>query len=392
MNTARRHILLIFAVIVIVSMIGYLEVKKPRQLDFDVQTIAITPAPPSPAPAKNATSSSIMVSEDRSALLKEKKAMYSPAKELSGIKGYINSSAFKLADLVGKKIILIDFWTYSCINCQRTTPYLNAWYEKYKERGFVIVGVHTPEFEFEKNYNNVAKALKNAGIMYPVVLDNDYGTWNAYSNRYWPHEYLIDIDGYIVYDHIGEGSYDKTEQAIQSALAERQIVLHLKDSIDMSIVSPARMIPMDSSLVASPEIYFGSARNQYLGNGIVGVAGSQTLSLPSQMKSNMLYLEGMWNFGDEFAQTISDSVRIVFTYNAKNVYIVASSLQGVVIKVTRDGKLLGSEAGKDVAQDGTISIKDERLYDLIHGLNYGEHKIEIEIKGAGLRVFTFTFG
>lgn len=389
MNTARRHILLIFAVIAIVSTIGYLEVKKPRQSDSEVQTIAITP--PS-APAKNATSSVVSVSEDRSSVLKEKKATYSPAKELSGIKGYINSSAFKLADLVGKKVILIDFWTYSCINCQRTTPYLNAWYEKYNNKGFVIVGVHTPEFEFEKKYDNVARAVKHAGIMYPVVLDSDYGTWNAYNNRYWPHEYLIDIDGYIVHDHIGEGDYDKTERAIQSALAERQTVLHLRDAIDMSIVSPAHMIPMDSSHVTSPEIYFGSARNQYLGNGKRGVAGSQTLSFPSQMDENTLYLEGQWNFENELSETTSDSAHIAFTYHAKNLYIVASSAQGVTIKVTRDGKLLGSEAGKDVAQDGTALIKDERLYDLIHGSDYGRHTIEIEIKGKGFRAFTFTFG
>jgi len=390
MNTKSHHVILVFVVIAIIGLIGYLEIKKPSRFESEIQTIAI--APPS-APAKNATSSSITASEDRSIILKEKKATYSPAKELSGIQGYINvSPPFTLASLVGKKVILIDFWTYSCINCQRTTPYLNAWYEKYKDKGLVIVGVHTPEFEFEKNYDNVARAVKQAGITYPVVLDSNYGTWNAYSNRYWPHKYLIDIDGYIVDDHIGEGNYDTTEQAIQTALAERQTVLHLKDSIDMGIVSPANMIPMDFSHVASPEIYFGSARNEYFGNGKQGVVGSQTLLLPQRMSENMLYLDGTWNFEDEFAENTSDSARIIFNYNAKNVYIVASSLQGVVIKVTRDGKLLGPEAGKDVAQDGTVLIKDDRLYELIHGSDYGQHRIEIEIKGRRFHGFAFTFG
>ncbi|MEK7083416.1 MAG: redoxin family protein, partial [Patescibacteria group bacterium] len=296
---------------------------------------------------------------------------------------------FKLADFVGKKVILVDFWTYSCINCQRTTPYLNMWYEKYKDKGFAIVGVHTPEFEFEKNYDNVARAVKEAGIIYPVVLDSNFGTWNAYNNRYWPHKYLIDIDGYIVYDHIGEGKYDATEQAIQDALKERRAVLHVNDAIDTNIASPPAIIPTNSSLVKSPEIYFGSARNQSLGNGIKGVTGIQTLSLPLKIDGNILYLDGKWNFESEFAQTVIGSGRIVFTYNAKNVYMVASSPSGGAgINVTRDGKPLGSEIGKDI---GLGLIKDERLYELIRGSDYGQHTIEIDIKGD-LRVFTFTFG
>lgn len=380
--------LLVFAVIAIISIIGYLEIKKPRRSNFDIQTIAVTP-PPVLAPATNATSSLITANQDRSSVLKEKKSAYEPAKELAGIQGYINTDSFKLADFIGKKVILIDFWTYSCINCQRTTPYLNAWYEKYNNRGFVIVGVHTPEFEFEKNYDNVAKAVNSAEIKYPVVLDSDYGTWNAYNNHYWPHKYLIDIDGYIVYDHIGEGAYDETERKIQTALTERQTVLRLKDSLDMSIASPTFKIPMDPSRVASPEIYFGSARNERLGNGTKGASGIQTLSLPRTIADNTLYLEGKWNFEDEFAQNVIPSGRIVFRYNAKNVYMVASSPSGgAAIEVTRDGKPLGLEIGKD---GGLGFIKDERLYELIRGSDYGSHTIEINIKGD-VRVFTFTFG
>ena len=382
MNIIPRHIILVVALIAIIGFIGYLEIKKPRRLDSDVQTIAITPPPA----VKDAI---ISADEDRSTILKGKKATYVSAKELSGIQGYINTSKFKLADLIGEKVILVDFWTYSCINCQRTTPYLNMWYEKYKDKGFAIVGVHTPEFEFEKNYDNVARAVKEAGIIYPVVLDSNFGTWNAYNNRYWPHKYLIDIDGYIVYDHIGEGKYDATEQAIQDALKERRAVLHVNDAIDTNIASPPAIIPMNSSLVKSPEIYFGSARNQSLGNGIKGVTGIQTLSLPLKIDGNILYLDGKWNFESEFAQTVIGSGRIVFTYNAKNVYMVASSPSGGAgINVTRDGKPLGSEIGKDI---GLGLIKDERLYELIRGSDYGQHTIEIDIKGD-LRVFTFTFG
>ena len=145
---------------------------------------------------------------------------YPKVPELEGITGYINAVPFSLADLRGK-VVLVDFWTYSCINCVRTQPYLNAWHERYYGDGLVIVGVHTPEFEFEENYENVKNAVEEAGIKYPVVQDNNYGTWRAFSNRFWPHKYLVDIDGIIRYDHIGEGAYDATEQVIQQLLMER---------------------------------------------------------------------------------------------------------------------------------------------------------------------------
>src|SRR3989344_3254541 len=132
-----------------------------------------------------------------------------------------------LGDLVGKKVILVDFMTYSCINCQRTFPHVKAWYEKYKDKGLEIVGIHTPEFAFEKNIENVRVAMKKAGITYPVVLDNDYGTWKAYANNYWPRKYLIDINGNIVYDHIGEGAYEETEMKILELLEERAKLLGL---------------------------------------------------------------------------------------------------------------------------------------------------------------------
>src|SRR3989344_509188 len=138
---------------------------------------------------------------------KEKSNKYELAKEITTPDGFINTDGkpITISELIGKRVILLDIWTYSCINCQRTTPYLNAWYEKYKDKGLVIVGLHTPEFEFEKIYQNVLDATNRLGIKYPVVLDNDYSTWNAYQNRFWPRKYLINIDGYVIYDHIGEG-------------------------------------------------------------------------------------------------------------------------------------------------------------------------------------------
>ncbi|PJC45308.1 thiol-disulfide isomerase, partial [Candidatus Pacearchaeota archaeon CG_4_9_14_0_2_um_filter_30_8] len=165
----------------------------------------------------------------------EKSKLYPAAKELVHPDGFININPFNLSDYIGKKVILLDFWTYSCINCQRTFPYLESWNEKYSDKGLLIIGIHTPEFNFEKEYNNVQKATEEFGIKYPVVLDNNYLTWQAYGNQYWPREYLIDIDGFIVHDHIGEGGYAETETAIQDALKERLEVLGMNETINSGL-------------------------------------------------------------------------------------------------------------------------------------------------------------
>ena len=162
------------------------------------------------------------------------------APELVSPDGYINTDGkpITLAQYRGK-IVLLDIWTYSCINCQRTLPYVNMWYDKYKDRGLVVVGLHTPEFAFEKVQSNVEDAVKRFDIKYPVVLDNQYQTWNAYGNQFWPRKYLIDQDGYIIYDHIGEGNYDETEKAIQKALADRDAALNVSASIPTTITAPS---------------------------------------------------------------------------------------------------------------------------------------------------------
>jgi cytochrome c biogenesis protein CcdA/thiol-disulfide isomerase/thioredoxin len=154
-----------------------------------------------------------------------KEQFYPRYNEIVDPSGFVNTDPITIGELIGDKVVLIDFWTYSCINCQRTLPYLTSWYEKYRDTGLEIVGIHTPEFAFEKNTDNVIEAANKFGITYPIVLDNDYATWGAYKNQYWPHKYLIDIDGFIVYDHIGEGAYEETEAKIQELLEERSEVL-----------------------------------------------------------------------------------------------------------------------------------------------------------------------
>lgn len=313
----------------------------------------------------------------------EKELQYRKAPELSSIDGYINTDGkpITLAELKGK-VILLDIWTYSCINCQRTIPYVNSWYEKYKDQGFVVVGLHTPEFGFEKVQANVEKAVEKFGIKYPVVLDNEYSTWKALDNQYWPRKYLIDMDGYIVYDHIGEGNYDETEKAIQKALKERSDKMGMNSEISKDIVKPADVITFNQRKVKSPEVYFGSERNVYLGNGDQGVLGEQTMSAKDfgTIPLNQLYLDGTWNFNSEYAENKTEA-SIIFKYNAKNVYIVASSDEGIDIDVY-----------KDTEAPNIVHIKDNQLYSLIEGSDYGQHTMMIKIPKAGLKAFTFTFG
>ena len=323
-----------------------------------------------------------------------KQKQYKRAQEIVSPSGFLNlpvgQSSLRLTDLVGTKVILVDFWTYSCINCQRTTPYLNAWYEKYRDQGLTIVGVHTPEFMFEKDRENVAEAIARMGIKYPVVQDNDYGTWFAYGNRYWPRKYLVDIDGFVVYDHIGEGGYELTEKQIQLALAERSLVLGLNEAIKTGTVTANVDTPTGGPI--SPEVYFGSARNEFLVNGVRGAAGEQTFTVPDALQTGGLYLGGAWTIDDEHAENTTAGAKIAYRYLAKNVYFVASAQNGVKITVLRDGVPVPTDiAGADV-QNGSVTVQSDRLYHLIRETAPGLHTLELIIEGPGLKAFTFTFG
>ncbi len=326
---------------------------------------------------------------------KEKATRYELAKEITTPDGFVNTAGVPITinSLIGKKVILIDFWTYSCINCQRTTPYLNAWYEKYKDKGLEIIGVHTPEFEFEKEYANVKTAVEKLGIQFPVVLDNDYSTWTAYKNQYWPRKYLIDIDGYVVYDHIGEGGYEETEKKIQEALTERMAVLGEQGSINQLVT---KEIPLQEE-ATSPETYFGATRNHYLGNGSPGVSGIQKgLVIPSKSHLNALYLSGDWDFNNEFAQNSSNEASIVYTYKAKDVFFVAQSDTDTVLEVLRDGKPLEGDLGSDIVTTSegktVVTIRGARLYKIIQGSTSETHTLKFLIKKPGFSAFTFTFG
>ncbi len=324
-----------------------------------------------------------------------KQKQYPRALELAGISGYINThDGFRLSEIVGKKVVLVDFWTYSCINCQRTQPYLNAWYKKYKDAGLEIVGIHTPEFAFEKDRANVVAAVEKFGITYPVVQDNDYQTWGTYGNRYWPRKYLIDIDGYIVYDHIGEGGYEETEEKIQELLRERSLVLGQQMQVlSGSAVTPTTS-PVNESQPTSVETYFGSSRNEFLSNGLRGVSGEYSFTLPdvSSAVAGALYLGGTWNITPEFAQTASADARVLFRYRARDVFMVAESDNPISVTVLRDGVPVGSFGGADVGSGGAVVIRASQLYHIIKESDHSTHTLELRIHSPGVRLYTFTFG
>ncbi|MEK7612199.1 MAG: redoxin family protein [Patescibacteria group bacterium] len=316
-----------------------------------------------------------------------------PYKEIVNPSGFVNTNdlPITIADYIGEKVILLDVMTYSCINCQRTFPYVTSWYERYKDQGLIIIGIHTPEFAFEKNKENVENAMQEFGITYPVVLDNDYGTWNAYGNRFWPRKYLIDIYGNIVYDHIGEGAYEETEMKIRELLAERAQVLDESEMVlsENNLVSST--ITSETTAAKSPETYFGSLRNEYLGNGQQGKSGKQTFIIPEKPSPNTLYLGGIWNITGEHAESIQDAM-VVYKYNAKEVYIVASSDKPVEIEVLQDGKRVTGEAGVDVNDNGIVVIQESKLYKLIRNTEPGEHTLELRVLDSGTLLFAFTFG
>ena len=332
----------------------------------------------------------------------EEAKVYQKAPELASIDGYINTpnndAPITIAGYTAQHdVVLVDFWTYSCINCQRSIPYVEAWYQKYAPYGLVVIGVSTPEFAFEHVYANVANAVKQLGITYPVVLDNEYGTWNAFGSEYWPNDYLINADGYVVYNYAGEGDYDGTEKQIQQALIERAEELGLPAPDFSTTTTPTNVIPISFNQVNSPETYFGTARNEYLGNGAQGQQGIQTLTIPasSQLQLNTLYLGGAWDFEAQYAQNQAAGAQITYEYDTKNVYMVAASGTGqpITIKLTLDGQPLNaSDRGADVDANSEATINADRLYDLVQGQSYGEHTLQITIENPGLQGYTFTFG
>ena len=333
------------------------------------------------------------------------KSQFIKAPEFAQISDYINTpndSPLTLSSLKGK-VVLVYIWTYTCINSIRPMPYIHDWNQKYSNNGLVIVGVHSPEFQFEKNYDNVKSAVQRFGITYPVVLDSDHGTWNAYGNNYWPRYYLIDTQGNIRYDHIGEGDYGQIEKSIQSLLAERAALMDEKEISfnrePTTVINPGSLYYVDLKQNTTPEVYIGyNTARAPLGNP-EGFKPDQTVSysIPSttNFKPDIVYLQGEWKNNPDNMELKSDTGRIVLTYYGKSVNIIAggkgegvvSNDEGPAARLTSNNSL-----GEDLSSDGSFRIDGQRLYNLAIHNNYTAHSIVIDVKGKGFQFYTFTFG
>jgi len=294
---------------------------------------------------------------------------------------WFNSNPLTISSLKGK-VVLVDFWTYTCINCQRTLPYLKDWYEKYKDDGLVIVGVHTPEFEFEKNAENVEEAIKDFELKYPIVQDNNYATWNAYSNRYWPAKYLVDKDGFIRYFHFGEGDYDLTEKAIQDLLGDTAAVQTI-DNSGYEIESK------------TPELYLGYSRIQYLSSPEeIQKDKSALYSSPQNQDPSTFAYQGTWMIGKEYALPEKGS-SLVLNFEAKNVFLVMRPREKNIsgkANLKLNGKPVPKTVqGEDVIE-GAVQITKDKLYKLIRLEKAEKGQLEIEFLDNNIQVFAFTFG
>ena len=313
--------------------------------------------------------------------------------DLSGAVGWINSSPLSGDSLKGH-VVLVDFWTYSCINCLRTLPYIRAWAEKYKDSGLVVIGVHTPEFAFEKDPDNVKRAVAELKITYPVALDNDYKIWKGFSNSYWPADYLIDGTGHIRHHHFGEGKYDETEQQIQDLLKERNGQLPVSGLVKVTATGAEAAPDTD---VQSPETYVGYERaDSFVSPGGFHQDSSFSYTVPKHLELNQWGLAGKWTDRAQVASLDSAPGKIVYRFHARDVHLVlgpAPDGKPVRFRVRIDGQAPGENHGVDTGAQGDGKITEQRLYQLIRQKNTSDdHTFEIEFLDPGAQAFAFTFG
>ncbi len=312
---------------------------------------------------------------------------------LTGIGPWINSPPLTREQLKGK-VVVIDFWTYSCINCLRSLPYVESWSNRYEDDGLVVIGVHAPEFAFEREFDNVKKAVADLGITYPVALDNDWHLWRALKNNYWPAHYFIDAQGRIRYHHFGEGGYDESERVIRQLLTEAR---H-PPSARMAGASATQAAEMAASgKVKSPETYIGYAR----ASGFVSPGGeardqAKYYAIPAQLTLNQWALGGRWSVAPQVATEVSAGGKIAFRFHARDLHLVlgpAADGKPVRFKVTIDGHAPGADAGGDVKPDGAGVVTAERLYQLVRLKgDVTDRTFQIEFLDPGVRAFSFTFG
>lgn len=306
---------------------------------------------------------------------------------------WINSKPLSLKELRGK-VVLVDFWEYTCVNCIRTYPYLNEWWRRYKNDGLVIVGIHTPEFKFAATKANVVESAKQYGLEFPILIDSQYKNWNAWHNQFWPNKYLIDNKGNIVLEHAGEGGYDDVEVVIQHLLKRRNpnlVLPPLMKEVRASDKPGAVCYPITEEMYAGDR---GSEEGQ-LGFTPREVGAEKTYKEPTDLSEGVFYLGGNWTPEHEYVSA-GKGAKLAMRYKAKDANMVLNPASGAVrVYVLQDGKPIRKEdAGDDTKFDGDGSymlVSSPRMYSVTHNEKWGKHRLDFTVEGAGLRVYTFAF-
>jgi thiol-disulfide isomerase/thioredoxin len=312
---------------------------------------------------------------------------------LGGATGWLNSQPLTAAGLRGK-VVLIDFWTYTCINWLRTLPYVRAWAEKYKDRGLVVIGVHTPEFPFEKDIENVRRAVKEMRVAYPIAIDSDYAIWRAFNNAYWPALYFIDSNGRIRHHHFGEGGYEQSERIIQRLLGDagnatgRELV---------SVEGRGAEAPADWTNLKSPENYLGYERTEnFASPGGAVLDKRRVYAAPAQLRLNQWAVSGDWTIGKQAALLNQANGRIAYRFHARDLHLVmAPAVRGksVRFRLLIDGQPPSAARGIDVDAQGNGTLAEPRMYQLIRQPKpITDRQFEIEFLSPGVEAFAFTFG
>ncbi len=314
--------------------------------------------------------------------------------KLDGAVAWLNSAPLTRQGLKGR-VVLVDFWTYSCINCLRSIPYIEAWAEKYKSQGLVAIGVHTPEFAFEKDRGNVAAAVQQLKITYPVAIDSDYAIWKAFNNEYWPAHYFIDREGRIRHHHFGEGEYEESERVIQQLLKEGQPT-STADGI-VQVTGSGALAAADVGDVQSPETYVGYDRSKsYVSPEAIANDAPATYTAPARLHVNDWGLAGRWNVGAERAVLVAAPGKIIFRFHARDLHLVLGPGKGgkpIRFRVLLDGAAPLDDRGVDVDGQGNGAVKEYGLYQLIRQKGKIEDRtFQIEFLDPGVQVFAFTFG
>jgi thiol-disulfide isomerase/thioredoxin len=309
-----------------------------------------------------------------------------------GATGWLNSPPLTAEDLRGK-VVLVDFWTYTCINWLRTLAYVRAWAEKYQALGLVVVGVHTPEFPFERDIDNVRRAAKDMNVWYPIALDSDYEVWRAFSNRYWPAVYIADAEGRIRHHQFGEGGYDDCERGIQQLLREAGA-----EAVSESLVSVTPLgleAQADWTNLRSPETYLGYAHGQnFASRGGAEIGRRATYDLPNMLMLNQWALAGDWTIESGASVLNGGDGQIVFRFHARDVHLVMGTSDApVAFRVLVDGEAPHDAHGLDVDEQGHGTITDPRLYQLVRERGpIDDRTFEITFTAPGVQAYVFTFG